>query len=598
MDLKGAEPMSQRINRRDFMKGMGAGAAAALLTPGAMAAREAPRKRPNVVLVMTDDQGYGDLGCHGNKVIQTPHLDGMHGRSVRLTDYHVDPTCSPTRSALMTGRYSSRTGVWHTIMGRSLLGADEVTLGNVFARNGYRTGAFGKWHLGDNYPFRPQDRGFGETVVHGGGGVGQTPDYWGNDYFDDTYWHNGELTPYEGYCTDVFFDEAMRFIEAHKDRPFFVYLPTNAAHGPFRVAEKYRKLYADKPNVPNANFYGMITNIDENMGRLAAKLEALGLAEDTIVIFTTDNGTAAGAGGRGKRGFNAGMRGAKGSEYDGGHRVPCLWHWPGGGLTGGRDVDRLCAHVDMLPTLIDLCGLQGPKGVRLDGTSLAPLLRGKADGWPDRTLFVHSQRIETPAKWRKSAVMTQRWRLVNGAELYDMAADAGQRANVAGKHPDVVARLRGQYDRWWASLAKPFGEYCRIVLGSEHENPARLTCHDWHGGRVPWHQGAVRGGSAGNGFWAVEIARDGTYEFALRRWPEEVDKPITAAIERGRAISATKAKLSIGGVEAAGPIAKGATAVRLTVTLKAGPAKLQTWLTDEKTGQSRGAYFVYVKRLD
>ncbi|MHC4286035.1 MAG: arylsulfatase [Planctomycetota bacterium] len=275
-------------------------------------------KRPNVILVITDDQGYGDLGCHGNPVIQTPNLDRLYSQSIRLTDFHVDPTCSPTRSALMTGHYSTRTGVWHTIMGRSLLGKHEVTIADVFSGSEYRTGIFGKWHLGDNYPFRPQDRGFNEVLVHGGGGVGQGPDFWGNDYFDDTYQHNGKFKKFSGYCTDVWFDGAMKFIEANKERPFFCYLTTNAPHGPYNVAEKYKKMYEDNKDVPNAAFYGMITNIDENMGRLMKKLKAEGLEKDTILIFMTDNGTSAGY--RGKqgqiKGYNAGMRGTKGSEYD------------------------------------------------------------------------------------------------------------------------------------------------------------------------------------------------------------------------------------------------------------------------------------------
>ena len=285
------------MNRRDALGFLTGGVALSLL-PRAARAQAAGRK-PNVVLVMTDDQGYGDLGCHGNDLMATPNLDSLHAQSVRFTNFHVDPTCSPTRSALMTGRYSSRTGVWHTIMGRSLLGRDEVTVADVFAAAGYATGMFGKWHLGDNYPFRPEDRGFQEVLRHGGGGVGQAPDFWGNDYFDDTYWHNGVPTPFKGYCTDVFFDGALKFIEANKDKPFFAYVPTNAPHGPYRVAEKYAAIYKKKGvKGGRANFWGMITNIDENMGRLLARLEALGLERNTILIFMTDNGTSAGSSAR------------------------------------------------------------------------------------------------------------------------------------------------------------------------------------------------------------------------------------------------------------------------------------------------------------
>ncbi|MBT5536454.1 arylsulfatase, partial [Candidatus Poribacteria bacterium] len=400
-----------------------------------------PRK-PNVVFVITDDQGYGDLACHGNPVIHTPNLDEMHGESVRLTNFHVGPTCAPTRAGLMTGRYCNCTGVWHTIGGRSLLRKDEVTMGDVFRAGGYRTGMFGKWHLGDNYPFRPHDRGFDEAVYHGGGGVSQTPDHWGNDYFDDTYMVNGEPTKFEGYCTDVWFDQAMAFIERSADAPFLCYVSTNAPHGPFRVADSYSRRYRGRVPDARARFYGMITNIDENLARLRAKLRDLDIERDTILIFMTDNGTAAGCGldrdGFVRDGYNAGMRGVKGSEYDGGHRVTFFMRWPAGGLTEGRDVDTLTANIDILPTLADMCGIPGPDSSAIHGQSILALVNGDADGWPERVIVTDSQRVEMPIKWRKSATMTDRWRLVNGEELYDIRPDPEQRVDVADQHPAVV----------------------------------------------------------------------------------------------------------------------------------------------------------------
>ncbi len=574
--------------RRDFLKTVSLGAASLPMRGTPSAAQESAR-RPNVILVITDDQGYGDLGCHGNEVIDTPNLDRLHSQSLRLTNFHVDPTCSPTRSSLMTGRYSSRTGVWHTIMGRSILRRDEVTVADVFAAGGYRTSIFGKWHLGDNYPCRPQDRGFHEVLIHGGGGVGQGPDYWGNDYFDDTYFHNGTPTPFKGYCTDVWFENAMRFIEANRQRPFFVYLTTNAPHGPFNVAEKYSKPYRDKGvEERRANFWGMITNIDENMGRLMQRLRELDLERDTILIFMTDNGSSAGESG--------GWRGKKGSEYDGGHRVPFFIRWPGGGIEAGTDAGRLTAHIDVLPTLIELCGLPKPEGVAFDGTSLVPLLSGRAADWPDRTLFVHSQRIEHPEMWRKCAVMTDRWRLVNGEMLNDMQADPGQTKNVGDMHPEVVQKLRKAYEDWWADLSRRFDEYCEIVIGSDEANPCRLMSHDWHGSKPAWSQGSVRSGAKSNGFWAVEVAHGGMYEFSLRRWPIEVDAPITAAIANGKAISAATARLTIADVDMTQPIPEGAHEVSFRVQLKAGKTRLQTWFTDDE-GASRGAYYVYVKRI-
>jgi arylsulfatase A-like enzyme len=582
--------------RREFLKRVGFAAASipapAILTGCAGAARivKPAKNRPNVVLVITDDQGYGDLSCHGNKVLQTPNLDRLHSQSIRLNNFHVDPTCSPTRSALMTGRYSSRTGVWHTIMGRSLLRRDEITMANIFSASGYRTAIFGKWHLGDNYPFRPQDRGFQEVLVHCGGGVGQTPDFWGNDYFDDTYFHNGKPQKYTGYCTDVFFDNAMEFIEANKTRTFFVYLATNAPHSPFNVSEKYSKPFEDKGEpTDRARFYGMITNIDENIGRLMQHLKRLGLEENTIVIFMTDNGSSTGD-------FNAGMRGKKGAVYDGGHRVPFFIRWPVGELAGGRDISTLTAHIDVLPTLIELCGLNKPQGIQFDGTSLLPLLAGDTGKWPDRTLFVHSQRVDEPIKWRNIAVMTERWRLINGTELYDIKADTGQTTNIAGKNSEVVQNLRKSYERWWTDVSRRFDEYCEIIIGSDVENPVRLTCHDWHGPVAPSDQNVIRQGPAINGFWVVEVDRDDTYRFTLRRWPIEESAPINAAAVGGKGVTVTKARLKIADVDVTKPIPKDAHGVAFEVFLKPGKTRLQTWFTDDG-GSSRGAYFVYVERL-
>ena len=596
-------------------------------------------EKPNVILIMTDDQGYGDLGCHGNRVVKTPAIDRLYKESVRLTNYHVDPTCSPTRSALLTGRYSSRTGVWHTIMGRSIMHPGEYTLGELFAANGYRTGCFGKWHLGDNYPCRPRDQGFHETLVHGGGGVGQTPDYFGNDYFDDTYWHNGRTKKFSGYCTDVFFDGALAFIEKNKTRPFFVYLPTNAAHGPFLVAKKYSDPYK-KLGVPSprAEFYGMITNIDENVARLRKRLTELGLAENTILIFTTDNGTAAGLSRqRPKRkrkkvrtsktkvavdcglriadcgfvsqrkdsirnpqseirnsqirlGFNAGMRGTKGSEYDGGHRVPFFIRWPKGGIGGGRDVKQITAHIDVLPTLASLCKLKVDSKLPIDGTDVSPLFRNiNFSPWPPRTLFVHSQRVEFPRKWRKAAVMTDRWRFVTDGkrrELFDMTTDPGQKTDVKDKHPDVAKRLSAAYEKWYASIGTRFKDYVRITIGSEPENPSRLTCHDWHTNDkpVPWHQNSIRNDQRANGFWAIHVSRKGTYEFTLRTRPDRLKARIPEST----------ARIKVGETEQTGKIAEGDTAVSFRVELQRGDTRLQTWFVDEN-GRSRGAYFVHAR---
>lgn len=548
-------------------------------------------EQPNIILIITDDQGYGDVGAHGNPMIQTPNLDQLWAESVRLTNFHVDPTCSPTRSALMTGRYSTRTGVWHTIMGRSLMDPNEETVAEVLQQHGYRTGMVGKWHLGDNYPTRPQDQGFQDVVWHKGGGVGQGPDYWGNDYFDDTYWRGDTPEKFEGYCTDVWFDEAAAFIEKNQDNPFFLYLSTNAPHGPFLVDEKYAKPYTDQ-GVPDPmdRFYGMITNIDENLGRLRSKLDELDIADNTLLIYMADNGTAAGVSRQEDaewKGFNMGMRGIKGSEYEGGHRVPFIVHWPAKGLNDGRDVDQLAAHIDLRPTLMDMLGIDQPAANPIDGTSLRTAIEGDTDVLRDRTVFVHSQRIEYPEKWRKSSVMTDQWRLVNQNELYDVKADPGQENDVAGDHPDVVSELRAAYEGWWTSLSPVFDEYVRIGVDVSEEHPVELMSHDWHSNNeaVPWHQRHVTQGLMSNGFWALDFAEAGAYEIALYRWPDEEDQ----------AMQATNARIKIGEMEEAQSLGLDATEATFEVDLEAGPAMLQTWLTSE-AGEEYGAYFVKVRK--
>ena len=569
--------------------------------------------RPNVVLIITDDQGYGDLSCHGNPVIKTPNLDKLHSESVRLTDYHVAPTCSPTRAALITGRWTNRTGVWHTIMGRSMLRDNEVTIGQIMSDGGYHTAMFGKWHLGDNYPYRPEDRGFQEVLRHGGGGVGQTPDYWDNAYFDGSYFHNGKAVPAKGFCTDVFFDYAKRFINKVKDdeKPFFIYLCTNAPHGPMHAPEKFSKPYAQQ-GVNVANFLGMIANIDHNVGQMREFLQEKGLAENTIFIFTTDNGTSSGAGI-----FNDGMRGRKGSEYDGGHRVPFFIHWPNGGLNKGLDVGMITSYVDIVPTLIDYCSVPAPKGLKFDGVNIRPLIEGKANNWPDRILVTDSQRVRDPIKWRKSAVMTDRWRLVNGKELYDINADPGQQTNLARRHPTVGSRLGKFYDAWWQELEPTFGQPTAIYLGAKGPlaNPVTLTCHDWIAdGSTPWNQRHIRNAEkkpSNTGFWAVDVKSAGEYTVELRRWPREVDRAITADLEagedvpgvkafravKGKPFGAVKAHLKLGGKELMLPVKKGAKGVSFKLNLKPGRDELWAKFTDE-ADTPMGSFYAYVTKVD
>lgn len=577
--------------------------------------------RPNVVFVLTDDQGYGDLACHGNPVIRTPHLDRLHRESVRFTNFHVGPTCAPTRAGLLTGHYANSTGVWHTIGGRSLLRADELSLADAFRANGYATGIFGKWHLGDNYPYRPQDRGFDEVAVHGGGGIGNTPDYWGNNYFDDAYWTGGEYTRFQGYCTDIWFREGMRFIERHRARPFFCYIPTNAPHGPHLVDPAFSDPYlATTPDAERARFYGMVTNIDENVGLLRAHLRALDLDRNTILIFMTDNGSAGGVTTDERHhvtsGFNAGMRGQKGSPYDGGHRVPFFVHWPAGQLDAGRDVPTLCANVDFMPTLVDVCGLEVPDALDWDGVSLKPLLRGEAPAPSvDRAVVTDSQRLVFPVKWRRSAVMSQRWRLVNGEELYDMDADPGQREDVAARFPAVVAELRAAYESWWERVSGQFDRDIPIRIGDAHSEELVVNSHDWRNQdcECVWNQNQVRAGLRYNGYWELDVATAGRYRFELRRWPREENRPLRAGIPGavvslgqmtiesgyggGHAIPVDTASIWIGGTHDRVQVGPEDCGAEFEVELSAGPAHLRTSLATD-AGEELGAYYVYISKLD
>ncbi|MFT5464931.1 MAG: arylsulfatase A-like enzyme [Verrucomicrobiales bacterium] len=564
--------------------------------------------QPNVVFVITDDQGWPDIAAHGNPIIKTPSLDQLHGEAVRLEDYHVAPTCSPTRAGLLTGHWTNRTGVWHTIMGRSMIRKNEVTLAQHLKDGGYVTGMFGKWHLGDNYPFRPEDRGFDEVLRHGGGGVGQTPDYWDNAYFDGSYFHNSKPEAVEGFCSDVFFDFAKKFITANKEgeKPFFAYISTNAPHGPMHAPERFSKLYPDL-DTGMANYYGMISNIDENVGKMREFLREQGLEKNTIFVFTTDNGSV------GTKVFNGGMKGGKGSEFDGGHRVPFFIYWPEGGLKA-KVVNEICGHVDVVPTMLDLCGVENKAGVKFDGVSIRQLLEGKEKAWPARMLVTDSQRVRDPIKWRKSAVMSNDWRLINGEQLFQIKTDPMQAKNVAGEHPEIVKSMRDFYDAWWADLEPSFKIPAHIILGNSAENPSNLTCHDWiTDGSTPWNQGHVRSGDdkpKDQGFWYVWVEEAGDYEIELRRWPAESDREISGDLPAGKPVPGTKAfrttpgkafeiiraSVEIGEAKAEAKVPAGAKSVTLKVTLTEGEHEF--WAKFHREGGKEvGAYYAYVKKL-
>jgi arylsulfatase A-like enzyme len=418
----------------------------------------AESSRPNIIIVMPDDVGYGDIACTGNPIIRTPSIDAFARESVRFTDFHVSPTCAPTRAALMTGRHEFKNGVTHTIFERERLTLKATTLAQILKSAGYTTGIFGKWHLGDEPDRWPDKRGFDEMFIHGGGGIGQTfpgscGDAPNNKYFDPVILHNGRFERTHGYCTDVFFGQAQKWIQSVAGKqPFFAYIAPNAAHAPLDVPDKYRRKYDGKVPDKVARFYGMIENVDENFGRLLAQLKAFGLEDNTVVLFLTDNGTGTGA-----AVFNAGMRGAKGTPYEGGTRVPAFWRWPAG-FQGGTDCHALTAHIDIFPTFAEIAGVKLSGGVarQVEGRSLLPLLKNPHSEWPDRVLITHVGRWPRgqAAKWKYvgCSIRNSRYALVNNRELYDLQRDPGERTNIIDDHPDVVANLRAAYDNWWQSV--------------------------------------------------------------------------------------------------------------------------------------------------
>lgn len=586
--------------------------------------------RPNVLVVMTDDQGYPELSVHGNPVLQTPHLDRLHGESLRLIDYHVAPMCTPTRGQLLTGIDAARNGAVNVSSGRALLRPEIPTMANYFGDAGYATGMFGKWHLGANYPYRPHDRGFQESVWYPSSSIPSVPAYWGNDYFDDVYMKNGKREQFKGYCTDVFFREARTFIKnaAKSRKPFLCYLATNTPHGPFIPKPEDRDVIARRLTDSQfdhlnaglkkrlANYLGMIRNIDINMGELMKFLDEQGLAKDTILIFMTDNGSLLGP-----QYFNAGMRGKKTELWEGGHRVPCFIRWPGGRLAAPQDIGGLTQVQDVLPTLMDLCGVM-PSDDRpaFDGISLAPVLRGTKQVSDERVLIVNFSRMpgfanypaphgQTQMRADQAGVLYKRWRLLEDRELYNLDSDPLQQTNVIDQQPELVAKLREHLAAWWERVGDMANEEQRIVVGSEHENPTQLSATEWLDVFID-QQGQILRGQQKSGYWLIDVARAGTYEIELRRWPKESEGTINGTLPdgSGAALPISQASLYVSGHNHLSigekrsyqfegltqRVKTGDKGAIFTMNLKKGPSALHTWFRGEETVLS--AYYVYVTR--
>ena len=473
--------------------------------------RAKANSRPNIVIMMSDDQGYGDIGGHGNPYLETPNMEEIGEKGLEMTHFFSYPNCSATRAALLTGRYPYRTGVTAVTQVDHFMNASEVTFAEILGERGYKTGIFGKWHLGDNYPMRPTNQGFQEALVHKGGGIGQAAGPAGNTYFDPILEHNDTSKRYDGYVDDVFTDAALDFIEGHKDEPFLVYLATNLPHFPLQVPEARAQRFRDMGlHEDNALTYGMIENIDDNVGRVTEKLEELGLAENTLVIFMSDNGP------RNRRTKNdtypgrwvANLRGTKTSVYDAGIRVPFYVQWPGV-IPAEQTTATMGTIIDILPTVLDVAGVDAPDDLKIDGQSLLPLwTENKMEGIKDRAFITQMHYGPTPFKYMHFAVRQQKYKLVSphdfphgilyqpkddeledvlaNLELYDVESDPSERLDIASKNPEIVEELLAVYEDWFDEVTEERDAKGieRIYLGHPDAKNVNLSRFDWGGPRV------------------------------------------------------------------------------------------------------------------
>lgn len=531
-------------------------------------------RRPNVLLILTDNQAFDELSCHGHPHVMTPRIDAFAKEGVDFLNFHAPPFCSPSRALLLTGRYAMRAGIHNTIGGVSILHQSEKTLADLLGAQGYRTAVFGKWHLGYSYPFRPEDRGFQETFTHGGGGIGQLEDYFGNDHLDATFRHNGVFEATTGFSSDVLFGRAMKFIEKSKSEPFFCFVSTPATHRPWQAHPEAARKITERGGEYSKNdlaLYSMIENIDENVGRILDQLKDLKLAGDTIVIVATDQGTRR-------------ERLHKELAYDEYHQVFCMMRYPPLTTGKGHRSQALSGMVDLAPTILDLCAV--PLPANLDGRSLRPLLAGQKRWEDDRSLIVQCPRGRKRSKWKNASVKTQRWRLLEGKLLFDFEADPRQKVDVADQHPEVVEKLKASYERFWNSLPEEEELLSWHVLGDPKAPEVRLNAMDWYRGGSPWHQLHVPKHKT-TGAWMVKFARDGVYQFELRHYPREAPK----------ARGAVKATVIAGGITRFRKLDPEDEFGMVEVELKKGVYDLEAkFELPEK--EEVGALYLYVRRKE
>ena len=496
-------------------------------------------RKPNVVIILSDDQGWGDFSENGNPDIYTPVLSRLSLEGARFDRFFVSPLCAPTRASLLTGRYHLRTGVASVTGGLETMRSEELTMAEAFKAAGYRTGIFGKWHNGAHYPEHPLAQGFDEFFGFCGG-------HWTN-YFNTTLEHNGKTETTNGYITDVLADAAINFLQKNSKEPFFCYIPFNAPHSPYQVPDKYFNKYKAKGLTDEVSaVYGMVENMDENIGRILAKLEELRIKEHTIVMFFTDNGP------NGKR-FNGDMKGRKSSVDEGGSRVPLYIRWPGK-IKGNTVVKQLAAHIDLFPTLVELTGIDMPSSSKVpDGISLTPLLNGSTSTWPDRALFTHVYKKNASATLTPypGALRTNRYRFIRGEnsdQLYDMISNPGQVQDIAGRNPEIVDSFHKHFDLWFEEVTRipikaeitqigsPGGESVEL-FAPDAKPGGKLAYYGGHGYVHDWFVGWKQPGDVA--IWNINVIKKGKYAVTVTyNAPEEMAGTHVNVVAAGHTLTA------------------------------------------------------------
>lgn len=558
-------------------------------------------KKSNVIIVLSDDQGYGDFSCHGNPILRTPELDKLHDQSVRFSNFHVSPLSTPTRGQLITGLDAMHNKASTVLSGCCMMDRDLITLPEVFSQNGYKTGIFGKWHLGDNYPDRPMDRGFDKCMWIKGWGLMSEMEF-DNDYYKTRYMDSLTVVQSDQYCTDLWFQKSMEWMEKvhNEGETFFTYLPLNAPHGPFYAPKEDFLSYCKNLDEKTASFFGMIQNIDKNMGRLMQWLEAKGMAENTIIIFMNDNGGTGGV-----QVYNANMRGEKGDIYDGGHRAACFIRWPEGNLGSPRTLDYASEVQDIFPTLVDLLGLNIDPQYHFDGISLKPVMTDQPG--TDR-MFVVQQGVHVNPDKYNSSVVWNNWRLVGQNELYDIATDPGQQTDLSQQRPEIAGQMRNYYEGWWSTVNNADEQYIPLVIGTPVSGTVILSSSDWIGSgpNTQWNVALAKDDP--DGYWMIDAKTAGKYRIELSRWPFHLDRSLTVvgpsmavggtSLRPGKALSIRSGCVSLNNqvpVEAFST--DNATGIVIEVDIPAGINTLKAFFKDNNGNYICGAYYVKIEKV-